>query len=228
MNALVITFIIVGVFLVLVGVTLLVVKIQVDSDSGFKPIFQGPGKIMVSGPVGLVVIVIGVVCIGFSAVSYKINGSNASANSTPTPSNSVATASTTTPAPIAGSPSPGKLIAALTSPADGTKVSRSQGFTAHGTASPVGTDTIWILDYSGGYTVDQKAVLINGRWSALDQPLGGSSDRLPYSLTMVAALANPTCAARLTHVNETKNDYMTHLPAGCQLFGQVTVSVARP
>jgi hypothetical protein len=76
--------------------------------------------------------------------------------------------------------------------------------------------------------VDQKAVTTGGRWSAIDQPLGNSSNRLPYSLTMVAALANPSCASTLTKLNKSPNsDYTVQLPAGCKLFGQVTVDVTR-
>jgi hypothetical protein len=218
MNALAIALVAVGIFLVLVGVVLLVIKVQASDSHTYRPIFQGPGRFMVSGPVGLVVIVIGVFCLAFAGVSSKVSGSNNSADPAITP----------TLSPIPGSPSPTMPVGTLTSPVDGARVSRFNGFTARGTVSSLGSNTIWILDYDGGYTVDQKAVVAGGHWSASDHPLGDSSNHLPYNLTMVAALANPTCAAKLTKTNETSNDYLNQLPAGCKLFGQVTVNVARP
>jgi hypothetical protein len=211
MNALVITFVVVGIFLVLVGVAMLFVRIQTDTV-GARPIFQGPGRIMVQGPVGLVIIVIGVVCLSFSGISYRMNGNNGSQSRVPNHTSSKRLG----------------LTAALTGPTDGTQVSRSQGFTASGVEASLGAYTIWILDYDGGYTVDQEAAVAGGRWSAIDQPLGDSSNRLPYSLTMVAALANPSCAATLAKLNEGNNDYSAQLPAGCRLFGQVIVDVTRP
>ena len=84
------------------------------------------------------------------------------------------------------------------------------------------------MDYDGGYTVDQEAAIAGGRWSATDEPLGDASDHLPYSLTMVAALATPSCAKILTQTNATSNDYLEQLPAGCSLFGEVTVNVTTP
>jgi hypothetical protein len=225
MNALATTLVAVGIFVVLVGVVLLVIKVQTSDSDTFKPIFQGPGRFMVSGPVGLVVIVIGVFCIVFSIVSYRVAASGNSANPAPSPTHPIVTP-TLSPAPDSSSfPTP---VAALTSPVDGAQVSRANGFTARGTESSLGSDTIWILDYDGGYTVDQNAVVTGGRWSASDYPLGDSSNHLPYNLTIVAALADPACATKLTKTNETNNDYLAQLPAGCAVFGQVTVDVTRP
>jgi len=99
---------------------------------------------------------------------------------------------------------------------------------AKGTASSLGSNSVWILDYDGGYTVDSRASITDGRWAAIDQPLGDASNHLPYSLTMVAALANPACAAVLTRLDAGSNDYTNSLPQGCKLFGQVTVNVTRP
>jgi uncharacterized membrane protein len=212
MNGPSLTLIIVGIFLILVGVVLLVIKVQTSESEAFKPIFQGPGRIMVSGPVGLVVIVIGVFCLIISAGIFKTAESGNPASS---------------PTQSSMAPSPHRILATLTSPADGTRVSKSQGFTASGTTTYLGSETIWILDSSSGYTVDQEAVVTGGRWSAVDQPLGDSSDHLPFGLTMVATLANPACAAKLTKISNTRNDFLAHLPAGCKPFGQVTVSVAK-
>jgi hypothetical protein len=87
MNATGITLLVVGIFLVVVGVVLLVVKVQAFEGNTFRPIFQGPGRVMVSGPVGLVVIVIGVFCLILSIASYRVAGSGNSANPPPSSSN---------------------------------------------------------------------------------------------------------------------------------------------
>ena len=102
MNSSSITLISVGIFLVLVGVVLLVIKFRPSDSAASPPIFQGPGRFMVSGPVGLVVIVIGVFCITFSAISYKVTGNNGSVNPTPT----FPSPTPTQPAGITASPSP--------------------------------------------------------------------------------------------------------------------------
>jgi hypothetical protein len=211
MNGSSLTLVVVGIFLILVGVVLLVVKVQ--TAESFKPIFKGPGRIMVSGPVGLVVIVIGVFCLLVAAAVFKParSGNNTASSSSPT----------------ASSPNLNEISPVLTSPSNGTRVSKSRGFTASGTTAYLGSDTIWILDSDGGYTVDQQAVVSGGRWSAVDQPLGDSSDHLPFDLTMVAVLANPPCAAKLTRIGDTNNDFIAQLPPGCNLFGRVMVDVAR-
>src|SRR5262249_32209118 len=115
-----------------------------------------------------------------------------------------------TASPVQSTPlarSVGTASATLKTPTKGTKVSRSKGFTATGTASSLGSDTVWILDYDGGYTVDQEAKVNGGQWSAADYPLGDPSDHLPFPLTMKAVLANPHCATRLNKLSSSKNDY---------------------
>jgi hypothetical protein len=116
--------------------------------------------------------------------------------------------------------------AVLQSPGNGALVSRSQGFIASGKAASLGPNTIWILDYDGGYTVDQEAVVYSETWTAVDRPLGDSSDRLPFSLTMRAVVANPHCAEILSQINSTSDDYIQNLPDGCKIIGQVAVKVS--
>jgi hypothetical protein len=117
--------------------------------------------------------------------------------------------------------------AVLQSPGNDALVSQSQGFIASGKAASLGTDTIWILDYDGGYTVDQEASVSSETWTAVDRPLGDPSDRLPFYLTMRAVIANPHCAGVLSQINSTSNDYIQNLPDGCKIIGQVTVKVAK-
>ena len=92
----------------------------------------------------------------------------------------------------------------------------------------LGKETIWIVDYDGGYTVDEQATITSGKWSAFDGPLGDSTDKLPFSLTMKAILATPGCADRLAKIQSTDSDYVAALPAGCVPFGTVTVNVSKP
>lgn len=130
---------------------------------------------------------------------------------------------TAAPNPVSAGP-----IVTLTSPTHGQSVSRSKGFAASGEALSLGSGTVWILDYDGGYTVDQEGTVASGLWSAVDQPLGDSSDSLPYYLTMRVVIANPACAAILQKTNETTQDYLTQLPAGCKYVTGVTVHVTTP
>jgi hypothetical protein len=153
--------------------------------------------------------------VGQVPVSTGRNSPSAKPSPSPSPSTSLP-------------PTAGQSSATLSYPSDGTKVSRQRGFIATGAAASLGPYTVWILDYDGGYTVDQEAKIVAGQWSATDQPLGDSSDHLPYDLTMVVALANPHCAARLTQIGSTRNDYTQSLPDGCRIVGQVTVNVSKP
>lgn len=146
---------------------------------------------------------------------------NASSSSRPAQS----AASTRAPT---SNPTPSGPVVTLTMPTTGTRVSRSQGFIASGKALSLGSYTVWILDYDGGYTVDQEGTVANGVWSAVDRPLGDSSDQLPYYLTVRVVMADRGCAAKLQATNSTSNDYLTHLPAGCKVITGVTVHVTRP
>lgn len=197
----------------------------------FKPkgesIVRSP-IVTVQGSTGISIIALGLLCLaGGAYLSYRTSSTQSSA----TPATSPTSNSSPTPNPPSSprhTSDANGLLATLQYPHNGTNVSRSQGFVARGTALHLGTTTIWILDHSGGYTVDQKALISAGSWSATDQPLGDSSNHLPFNLNMVAVFADTTCAQRLKHVISTSNDYMNHLPAGCQIFGQVTVNVSRP
>jgi hypothetical protein len=118
----------------------------------------------------------------------------------------------------------------LTWPTERYEASRSQGFVASGAVpAALWPDTIWILDHGSEYIVDTVATIRSGKWYAPDGPLGDSSNSLPYKLTMVAVLANPDCASRLSALDKTvAGDHTPHLPPGCRQFGQVTVTVSKP
>lgn len=118
--------------------------------------------------------------------------------------------------------------ATMTYPKPNAVVSKQIGFTAGGTVSALGPDSVWLTDYDGGYTVDQKAAIIGNAWAATDQPLGDSAERLPFRLTVIAVLATPGCATALGRVAATEADYITTLPIGCAPFATVTVNVAKP
>jgi hypothetical protein len=152
-------------------------------------------------------------------------------NSSPGSPISGVTTPQATATPAARSPSQAVQtgpVVTLSSPITGTNVSRSQGFIATGRAESLGTYTVWILDYDGGYTVDQEATLASGQWSAVDKPLGDTSDHLPYYLTMRVIIGNHKCAARLQQVSSTNNDYIPQLPDGCKYVSGTTVHVTKP
>lgn len=213
--------IVLGVIIIVVGLTLIAAGLwQTFKPKGTDSVVRAP-FFTVQGSTGMGIIVLGIACLGGgSYLSSKVSPLQTPVVSPPSPT----LTSVPKPTPISSIKDP---IATLQYPHNGTNVSRSQGFVARGTSSFLGTTTIWILDHSGGYTVDQEALVSSGSWTATDQPLGDSSNHLPYNLNMVAVFADTTCAHRLTHVNSTPNDYMNHLPAGCTIFDQVTVNVSR-
>ncbi len=111
---------------------------------------------------------------------------------------------------------------------DGTNVSNLNGFIARGKVSSLGPNTIWILDYDGGYTVDQQAMVVGDKWSAVDKPLGDSTDELPFNLTMVAVIGDQGCTTKLADIVDNKDGYTEGLPVGCKTFAKVTVRVSIP
>jgi hypothetical protein len=121
-----------------------------------------------------------------------------------------------------------KPIVSLSAVSPRTHVSRSHGFSVSGTAQKLGPDSVWIMDYDGGYTVDSQAVVIGSSWSATNSNLGNAGERFPFPLTFVSVLANPSCAAILTREADSPSDYLNALPAGCTAFGKAQVIVTRP
>jgi hypothetical protein len=164
-----------------------------------------------------------------SASSSQASSAPASAQVSSAPASAVAATPATT---VTASPTTqGQLKVTLTYPPNGTKVSRSVGFTASGPIiGPLGTYTVWLLDHpSIGYVVDVKASVSNGRWTATDRPLGGPRDQLPFKLTVVAVLADAECANTLAQLaSSVSGDITGELPAGCAPVGKTTVNVARP
>ena len=117
----------------------------------------------------------------------------------------------------------------LVAPTSGTEVSQAKGFTAEGTVSGLGNDTIWLTDYNHGYTVDDEAIVnSNGTWSASDSDLGKPGEVLPFSLAVRVILADTQCAATLQATSSTNSDYLTSLPGGCTVVGEVIVRVTKP
>jgi hypothetical protein len=167
-------------------------------------------------------------CLGIASVVASIvvfTHADTSCQETCTPTHTAIAAGPTfgpVPTPTDISPS-----ASLTYPSIGAQVSRRDGFKAGGTTSALGKDTIWVVDYDGGYTVDEEATLAGAVWSAIDAPLGDDGDPLPFNLTMKALLATPGCATELARIAATPDDYVSALPTGCSEFGTVTVVVAR-
>jgi hypothetical protein len=127
----------------------------------------------------------------------------------------------------AASPTPAPK-AKLTSPRADARVSVSHGFTVRGTVTGLGKDTIWIVDYDGGYTVDTQATVIGKSWSATDNNLEGTGNAMPFTVTTQAFIATPVCASSLTNIQASTNNYVYKMPPGCRIFGQVPVNVSKP
>jgi len=181
---------------------------------------------------------LGIALIIFSIVQYRgdddpkcsqgapacIVEPTASSSPSPTPSNSPSPSDSPTPPP---SPTP----PTIDYPTQGAPIpSSATGFQIGGKIGsiPLGENSIWILDYDGGYTVDQVATISGDKWSAVDQDLGDAGAKYPLNLTVVAVWATPECAAKLAEIANTAEDYTTSLPKGCTKFGTVTVHVLGP
>ena len=124
--------------------------------------------------------------------------------------------------------SPGPIVS-LTSPASGAEVSRTEVFNVEGTASHLGDHTIWLTDYDGGYSVDDEAtVKTNGTWIASDSQVGNPDQTLPFPLIVRVILADTQCATKLQEAMASNEDYLTELPGGCTVAGDVTVRVTTP
>jgi hypothetical protein len=117
----------------------------------------------------------------------------------------------------------------LTSPASGTAVSRTKEFHVKGTVNHLGNDTIWLADYDGGYAVDDEAtVFANDTWEATDSNVGNPDQALPFPLTVRVILADTQCAKRLQQTMDSNADYITVLPGGCTVVGDVNLKVTAP
>ena len=205
-----------GIALVITGIIMIIVMRSASGSDGQQHTGVVTPVVSFNGPVGLVLVVLGIVCVAIPATRYLLSAS---------PSATRASAPVVVVTSAAKSPTTITASAMLTSPPDNMSVSRKNGFTAHGNARSLGKDTIWIVDYDGGYTIDGEALVSGNAWSAGDYPLGDSTDKLPFDLTMKALLATPGCAGQLLRIEGTNSEYVSSLPAGCTIFGSVTVVV---
>lgn len=129
------------------------------------------------------------------------------------------------PTPIVGSPS-----VILEAPKNGTQVSESRGFTMTGSVSSLGADALWILDYNGGsnYIIDEPAnIALSGKWSAFDGPFGRPPDRLPFLVSVVLVVADPSCNVRLNQLSNAGRYDISNLPSGCKIVAEATVKVSK-
>lgn len=178
MTATSIALLVVGILLVVLGVLLLVVrKLQPTSSDNF-PVFQALGGVKVAGPLGLVIIVIGVVCIASSAFVKPTEVANVakppvnptvSRSTSPIPSSSSASRSASPSASPSGT---------ITDPPNGaSNVAANKNLQVSGTVQdiPAGYRLDLSLQFvnSGNGTryylaADPKTAITphNGRWTA--------------------------------------------------------------
>jgi hypothetical protein len=187
----------------------------------------------VTVPVSGLLVILGMCGIGFAlyaATNLNTKSPSNNSNATNIPTSSPLPVVSTSPEPTSSaathqSPA-GTPAVKLDSPESGAEVPES-GFTARGTYSSLGVDTIWILDYDGGtsYTIDESAdVGLNGTWSASDGPLGKTSS----TITMRVILANSFCNNRLTQLSSAGSFDISNLPSGCRAVAETTVKVSQP
>ncbi len=205
----------VGIVLVLVGAALLVWG-RIKGTT--------PARRLITGdPAALVVIIIGVVCVAYAFAFTRSSSKTPVTAASP----SVEVTALISPTATVGStrPAPTGPVVTMDRLPVGTVIGQKKGLIATGTATDLGTNTVWILDYDGGYTVDDEATVTGTRWRAADLPLGDSTDPIPFTVTVKTVLANPACATALAKLNTTVTDYTKTLPAGCTVVGSITGTV---
>lgn len=109
-------------------------------------------------------------------------------------------------------------------------VSRSGGFTANGSVSNLGADTIWLFDHDAVYYIDVKATVSpdGSTWSATDRPLGSANESLPFEVTALVVVANPQCTSNLQARVRSNETTLPNLPPGCHVAQPfITVTVNR-
>jgi hypothetical protein len=141
----------------------------------------------------------------------------------------------TSPRPAPSSPHcPSKL--AITSPTNGQQVSGAAGVQVSGIACGLVNEYGWVFDHDTEdhyyYEVypnnPSPAVLQNGNWTVLDQPIGSPGDlNKTYFVTLV--LASGACNTALLNMPQISGDYkVLTFPAGCQIVQEINVSVTYP
>jgi uncharacterized membrane protein len=150
MTATSIALLVIGILLVVLGVLLLVVRKLRAPDPEHVPVFQAFGGVKVAGPVGLVIIVIGVVCIASSAF---VKPTGATSAITPPASPTVSHSSSPPSSPASPSPSPSASPSGtITSPPNG-----ASNVTAHKNLQVSGT----AQDIPPGYRLDLVLEFLN-------------------------------------------------------------------
>lgn len=231
--------------LALVGVVCLVWGIRrmarPQSDSGTQNEQSGLGggafgvQVTVNGPWPLVVSGFGVVMLIAATVLVIVQPGSSSAAPSATPSR-------VPPSIAAVSPTARNGVSACTtklrirSPAEGTKISGSEGVLIKGYACDLVNDDGWLFDfdyhdkyYHEDYSQSPGPIILSdGSWSFLDQPVGSKGDRhVPYSVTLV--LADQQCNAALLAATPVGGDYrFRKFPPGCRIVGSRNVYVTWP
>ena len=218
---------VVGIALIVLGVVLLFIKEGTAVSKGFG--------IEVNGPIGIVVLVAGTVCIGaYTWLTVETRGADGPKQSEARPgvSSSSALPTVTEPSYIkAESIQNGEGVTI------GTAVVRGKAdLELGGTALDLGGDSLWMFDYDPNdelhYRDSDKALSVKGgQWSFVDGPIGDddSSDK-GTTYRVVVVRANQGCSAKLaaTKPNEDGDVVFSGLPVGCTEAAWVNVLKTGP
>jgi uncharacterized protein YjeT (DUF2065 family) len=196
------------VFLIAVGLVLVALGLyyllRPPSDKQTITV-TGPGSVGINVPVALCMVVLGVALVaGASPGSRWLDKQFGGSTAVPDD-----------PA----SPSPSDVRVTVTTPTDRARVS-SDGFGVEGTVTGMRPDeTLWLLDYDGGYSVDMMADVAGDTWTATDEQIGTGP------LTVVLVVATPPCADYLNSVGLSDGNYAPRLPRGCAVVARRSVMV---
>jgi hypothetical protein len=212
--------------IILGGIGALIGLLRRGADAG-RPVTLRTKVFSIAAPVGVFIIILGIVCLILPNTPL-VSSSDPHPSTPPPTSASSGQIASRAPSPSAAPTVPIVPTVKITSPIAGTPVSESQGFVVVGTVSDLGGDTIWIVDYYDGYTVDDKATLLSGgTWRASDDNLEGNGYSPPFPVTTDAIIASPACAKALDRTEKSSDNSMDNLPVGCTIADQVVLEVNR-
>ncbi|MGH3752849.1 MAG: hypothetical protein ACRDRP_09165 [Pseudonocardiaceae bacterium] len=209
----VIFFVVIGIALLVLGVVLLV-RPNASPDTKFG------GATL---PVGVVVLISGLVCAGYPFSMYY-----RSPNVVPAPT---ATASPSATAAPTGTAIATPVPIAITSPPDGAEIKPAGNIS--GTAPNLGENELWTFEWAEHKTVADKVYYVyyrtsdapidiaNGSWSTDIGELGETGSDIGETFIVKLVRASPECSNVIANLtpNPAGEIFLEKLPSGCEEVG---------
>jgi hypothetical protein len=169
---------------------------------------------IITGVSGVVVAII----TGIFVLASNDSSGGGSTTTTPQP-----TPSTSPPPTTSSEPADCNQQFQVTQPANGTRISASQGVILEGTACE--SDLIWVFDYDpteGSYfQVNTEPLhIVGGQWVQADRPIGDPGDTIGTVYPIIVMKVTPACSDQLEAAVPDEDDtvWFNPLPPGCPTF----------